>query len=101
MIDGLLEKVKANAIITHGEDDELIRGYIHAALDYAETYQKAQYSRLPMPPSTEQAVIILASHFYESRDGGTGGFFADNVGAARQTMDTVNALLRLHKNIEV
>ncbi len=31
-----------------------------------------------MPATTEQAVIMLASHFYESRDGSTGGFFADN-----------------------
>ena len=30
-----------------------------------------------MPPTTEQAVIMLSSHFYESRDGSTGGFFAD------------------------
>ena len=27
-----------------------------------------------MPPTTEQAVIMLSSHFYESRDGSTGGF---------------------------
>ena len=27
---------------------------------------------------------MLSSHFYESRDGSTGGFFADNTGAAQQ-----------------
>ena len=27
---------------------------------------------------------MLASHFYESRDGSTGGFFSDNVQAGQQ-----------------
>ena len=95
----LLEKVKANLVLQHDEDDALILGYIAAAVDYAETYQKAKHSQLP--PSTEQAVIILVSHWYESRDGSTGGFFADKTDAARQTMEAVHTLLRIHKNIEV
>jgi hypothetical protein len=41
----LLEKVKANLILQHDEDDALIIGYIAAALDYAESYQKIKYSR--------------------------------------------------------
>ena len=36
-----------------------------------------------MPETTKQAVIMLVSHFYESRDGSTGGFFADNVNASK------------------
>ncbi len=40
-----------------------------------------------MPPTTEQAVIMLSSHFYESRDGSTGGFFADNVQAGQQGLE--------------
>ncbi len=44
----------------------------------------------PMPPTTEQAIIMLSSHFYESRDGSTGGFFADNVQASQQVWNTVN-----------
>ena len=55
----------------------------------------------PMPPTTEQAVIMLASHFYESRDGSTGGFFADNVQAGQQVFNTVNLLLRLDRNWKV
>ena len=50
-----------------------------------------------MPPTTQQAVIMLASHFYESRDGSTGGFFADNVQAGEQVFKTVNLLLRLDR----
>ena len=32
------------------------------------------YTDNSMPPTTEQAVIMLSSHLYESRDGSTGGF---------------------------
>ena len=51
-----------------------------------------------MPPTTEQAVIMLASHLYESRDGSTGGFFADNVQAGQQTWAVVNTLLRFDRD---
>lgn len=58
-----------------------------AAGSYAEGYQHltdGTYEAAIMPPITEQAVIMPASHFYESRDGSTGGFFADNVQAGQQ-----------------
>lgn len=100
----LLEKVKANLIVEHSDDDELIRMYITAAVSYAESYQhipEGYYSENTMPPTTEQAVIMLASHFYESRDGSTGGFFADNTNAAAQVWNTVNLLLRLDRNWKV
>ena len=50
-----------------------------------------------MSAATEQAVIMLSTHFYESRDGSTGGFFADNVQAGQQVWNTVNMLLRMNK----
>ena len=96
----LLSKVKANLILEHGADDELLLGFIRAAINYAETYQhrpEGYYTKNPMPPTTEQAVLMLSSHFYESRDGSTGGFFNDNVQAGRQAWDTVNMLLRLER----
>ena len=80
-MDALLEKVKQNLILTHSEDDGLLKGYSTAATAYAESYQhipEGHYKDHPMPPTTEQAVIMLSSHFYESRDGSTGGFFQDN-----------------------
>ena len=82
-------------------DDELLPQYIAAAVSYAERYQHltaGTYEAAVMPPTTEQVVIMLASHFYESRDGSTGGFFADNVQAGQQVWDTVNTLLRLDRN---
>lgn len=103
-METLLEKVKKNLILEHDEDDDLISGFIAAAISYAESYQHIEegfYKSNPMPPTTEQAVIMLASHLYESRDGSTGGFFADNVQAGQQVWNTVNLLLRLDRNWKV
>ncbi len=100
----LLEKVKANLILEHTADDDLLQLYITAATRYAESYQHLEenyYSTHAFPPTTEQAVIMLSSHFYESRDGSTGGFFSDNVQAGQQVWNTVNLLLRLDRNWKV
>ncbi|MCL5982933.1 MAG: head-tail connector protein [Firmicutes bacterium] len=101
VMDTLLPKVKANLILEHGADDALLLGFIRAALSYAESYQhvaEGHYFENAMPPTTEQAVIMLSSHFYESRDGSTAGFFADNVQASQQVWHTVNLLLRLDRD---
>lgn len=103
-MDELLFKVKQNLILNHDNDDELLRNYITAAVAYAESYQHiaaGYYTENKMPPTTEQAVIMLSSHFYESRDGSTGGFFADNVQAGQQVWTTVNLLLRLDRRWKV
>ncbi len=100
----LLEKVKRNLILEHDEDDELLENYITAAISYAESYQhlpEGIYKEKEMPPTTEQAVIMLSSHFYESRDGATGGFFADSALAGQQVWNTVNLLLRLDRDWKV
>ena len=104
MTDELLQKVKQNLILEHNEDDELLKMYITAPVSYAESYQHIPenfYSENSMPPTTEQAVIMLASHFYESRDGSTGGFFADSTNASAQVWNTVNLLLRLDRDWKV
>ena len=100
----ILDKVKANLILPHDKDDTLLEGFIRAAISYAESYQhieEGHYIANPMPPTTEQAVIMLSSHFYESRDGSTGGYFADSVQAGQQVWNTVNLLLRLDRNWKV
>jgi len=100
----LLDKVKANLILAHGADDALLRSFITAAVLYAERYQhlaEGIYTDNPMPATTEQAVIMLASHLYESRDGSTAGFFGDNVQASQQVWNTVNMLLRLDRQWKV
>ena len=103
-MEKLLEKLKANLILSHSEDDVLLCEFITVAISYAESYQhipKGRYKNRKMPPTTEQAVIMLSSHFYESRDGSTGGFFGDNVAAGQQVWNTVNMLLRLDRDWKV
>ena len=103
-MEGLLAKVKQNLILDHDVDDELLELFIAAAITYAESYQHipaGTYSEKAMPATTEQAVIMLSSHFYESRDGSTGGFFPDNPQAAMQIWNTVNLLLRLDREWKV
>ena len=103
-METLLQKLKANLILDHSADDALLESFLTAAISYAESYQhipEGTYTESTMPPTTEQAVIMLASHFYESRDGRTGGFFADNPQAAQQVWNTVNLLLRLDRRWQV
>lgn len=103
-MEELLEKLRQNLILEHSADDALLTSYLTAAIAYAESYQhidEGYYAENAMPATTEQAVIMLASHFYESRDGSTAGFFADNPQAAQQTWNTVNLLLRLDRNWKV
>jgi hypothetical protein len=95
----LMPKLKAHLIIEHSEDDQLLRGFLHAAINYAESYQHRKdgyYSDHPFPSATEQAIFMLTSHFYESRDGSTGGFYNDNVQASQQVWTTVNLLLKMN-----
>ena len=103
MIEELLIKVKQNLILEHSVDDELLKQFITAAISYAESYQHIEegYYQEQMSETTKQAIIMLVSHFYESRDGSTGGFFADNVNASSQVWNTVNLLLRLNRDWKV
>ena len=103
-MDELLLRVKENLILTHNEDDNLLMSFIKAAVGYAESYQRKPegfYTENAMHPTTEQAVIMLSSYFYESRDGSTGGFFANNVEASKQVWNVVNTLLRLNKDVVI
>lgn len=100
----LLTKVKENLIITFNDDDSLILSFINAAISYAESYQhitEGTYNVMPMSATTVQAIVMLASHFYESRDGSTGGFFANSTDASGQVWKTVNLLLRMDRNWKV
>ncbi len=100
----LLTQVKSNLILTFNDDDSLIVSFISAAISYAEGYQHLEegyYKTHEMSERTKQAIIMLASHFYESRDGSTGGFFADSANASEQTYKTVNRLLLLDREWKV
>ena len=104
MMTALLERVKKNLIIDHDVDDDLISSYIIASTSYAEDYQKKTsgfYKNNSMDPTTEQAVIMLSSHFYESRDGSTAGFFQDKVDASNQVWKVVNMLLLMNRDVVI
>ena len=54
----LLEKVKANLILEHSEDDELLQLYITAAVKYAESYQHLSENfyadnQMPLQPNKQ------------------------------------------------
>jgi uncharacterized phage protein (predicted DNA packaging) len=96
----LLDSVKENLILQHDQDDGLLLRLIAAAVNYAEGYQHVPvgfYADNPMPPMTEQAIIMLSSHLYESRDGSTGGFFADSASSGELARETIDKLLRLER----
>ena len=100
----LLPKVKENLIISFDDDDSLILSFITAAIEYAESYQHLEagyYKGNPVGETTKQGIIMLASYFYESRDGASSGFFSSSASANEQTWKTVNTLLRLDRNWKV
>ena len=100
----LISKVKKNLIIDHDEDDDLIHMYICTAMSYAEKYQHLEenyYSSHDMSPSTEHGVIMLASHFYENRDGSSGGFFGNTPSHSEEAVKIINDLLRLDRDWKV
>ena len=100
----LLNRVKENLIITFDDDDSLILSLIAAAITYAESYQHLEenhYLENEMSETTKQGVIMLASYFYESRDGSSSGYFASSAAASEQAWKTVNLLLRFDRDWKV
>ena len=109
MVAQLLKACKENLILDGNDEDAYLTGLITAAIAYAEAYQHLPdqyYTTTPdgqatpneMSPRTVQAVVMLVTQWYESRTGGTGGFFADSASAASQSYDAVNTLLRLDRD---
>jgi hypothetical protein len=97
----ILPLVKENLILEHGEDDNLVLRCVRAAVRYAELKQKKPvnfYDSNAVSDNTLQAIIMLASHYYESRDGGTGGFFNDTASGGEKIRQAVDRLLSLEKD---
>ena len=100
----LLDRVKQNLIIDFSTDDALIQTFISAAISYAEGFQHVPagyYGANPMSPATQQGIVMLASFFYESRDGASAGFFSSGNGSDAAVWNTVHLLLRLDREWKV
>lgn len=102
----MLELLMQNLVLQGASvgDMSLLQSQLVAAISYAEEYQHVGagfYTVNPMPDTTRQAVIMLASHWYLSRDGSTGGFFADSPAAAERTMKSVHDLLSGQKEWKI
>lgn len=100
----LIEQVKANLVIAFDDDDALIGALINAATSYATAFQhlpENYYETHEMSGATRQGIVMLASHFYESRDGATAGFWSDKPDAARAVWNAVNNLFRLDREWKV
>jgi len=98
--DGLLEKIKVSLNLEDNHDDALLDILITAAVNYTESYQRivaGYYIDNLITPTTEQAIIMLVSYFYESRDASNGGFHANSVQVGQQIWNTVNMLLQLDR----
>ena len=102
--EDLLRLVKANLLIDYSSDDELITQHIQAATSYAASYQHLAdgfYDTHEMSPATTQAVIMLATHLYEARDGATGGFWADKTDAAAASWEAIHRLLVMDREWKI
>lgn len=100
----LVELVKKNLILTHNEDDALIAHVVGADTSYAASFQHQppnHYEAHGMSGATRQAIIMLATHFYESRDGSTAGFWNTQPHATSGVWLAVHNLLRLDKNWQI
>ena len=57
MMEALLTKVKQNLIVEHGDDDDLLRGYLTAAISYAESYQHISTGTTPATVYSPMTVL--------------------------------------------
>ena len=103
-LEALLVQVKANLILEHDQDDALLTEMVASAISYAASFQhlpENHYDHNVMPGSTRQGIVMLASHFYESRDGSTAGVWNDKPDAAKAVWVAVNRLLVLEREWKV
>ena len=100
----LIDQVKTNLVLTHDLDDTLIAHLIGAATSCATAYQHlpdAHYDPPPRSGTTRQAIITLASHFYEFRGGATAGYWADKPETTDAVWNAVNTLPRLDRDWKI
>ena len=91
----MLDKVKENLRLPYDDEDDLLERFIRSAVAFAERNQHRDYGFYqtnPMQHDTELAVVMLASHYFETRDG-AGGLTGNRADASQNTMKAVQQLL--------
>lgn len=100
----LLALLKQNLVLSHEEDDALLIHFLKAASAYACGFQHLPanyYDTHPMGKVTEQGILLLATHLYESRDASSAGFFQNQPAAAKQTWEAIHRLLIVDRDWKV
>lgn len=108
--DDMIALVRANLILDDDNLDErdydLLSQMVSAAVSYAEGFQNlpdGYYSGdgHSMTENTKRAVVMKASHFWESRDSAAGGMWGESAKASEQSNSAIDALLRLDRDWRV
>jgi len=80
-----------------------VDGLVRSAVAYAEKYQKAEpdsYQKDGITENEERAIIMLATHYYESPDGGAGGLFSTET-SGKATWNVVHRLLYFDRRLRI
>lgn len=81
---------KMHMNIDHSNDDELIQHYLDAAAEWIVDFIGTPLPE-PTPATLKQAVMLLAAHYYENREGSLIGISAGDLPFG------VIALIRPHR----
>lgn len=86
-----LTLAKAHMNIVGSDDDELITHYLGAAEDFITDFT-GKPIQTPAPASLKQAILMIASHWYENREASLVG-----ISAATLPLGVMN-ILRNHRD---
>jgi len=86
----VLERLKLQARIDGDEEDELLKGYVEAALAHVEQHcdrtlvvlepgAELQPDQMELTPDVWQAVVLLVAHWYATREAVVTGTIASTV----------------------
>lgn len=98
-MDELKALLRENLVLGDTADEALLDASLMAAIAYATGYQKKDKLDLDrLNEATRHGILLLATFLYESRDGVTGGFFANQEAAKDKTFESVHRLLQIDKD---
>lgn len=70
-IRALIEMLKKHMRVENSLEDDLIRTYFFAALEFAEKYTQRKFTPITeegLPPSVFSAVMLIVADLYENRE---------------------------------